>query len=212
MRRRSLLRIGAGSSGEAETLQILEAAATNVADCAHHLHDLLRVLPPGAAHVEAVRACQEHGDELHRTIWRHPNPSLPGSLDPKGIRALAGRMRRAVDAMGRVADTTDALQLGQLPAAAEDITAAVTEAAEALPGLVHALGARMNPVAVLSATDALESRVDDLHRSGLAELYAGVYTDLTVLKLKEILDGLRQAMAEIAELGAIVEAATIGRP
>jgi uncharacterized protein Yka (UPF0111/DUF47 family) len=211
MRLRKIIPTGIWTNDEAEYQRLFGEAATNVADCAHHLHHLISALPPAVTHVEAARACEHHGDDLAHAIGRCMNTSFIGPFDREDIHALVERLADVVDDMCHVANMIDLLQLDELPREAGEIAVAVTEAADALPRLVGSLRDNTDPAAPLRDIDTLESRANEHYRRGPSELFSGRHDDLTVLKWKDILDGLEHAMNGIEKIGGIVEAITIRR-
>ena len=83
---------------------LFNSAAANVADCGRRLRELLEQSEPGGdATIEAVIACEQHGDELTRDIMRRLNTSFVTPFDREDIHALAEELDDVVDDMLEVA-------------------------------------------------------------------------------------------------------------
>jgi predicted phosphate transport protein (TIGR00153 family) len=187
-------------------LTMFTESATNAADCARRLRDLVGRLPEttAAAH-EQVVACERKGDELTRAILHRLNSTFVTPFDREDIHALAEELDDVVDDMLAVSAVLIVVQVGGvLPELGQQAELLVQMADEAV-GLLGRLGDMKGIEPHLDAIDRLETEGDRVYRSAQARLFSGEYDALEVLKWKDVIQAMEAALNTVEDISNVVE-------
>ena len=180
-------------------------AANNLVTAARLLVEMLSDGADREDIAEKMRACEHAGDESTHAIMRRLNETFITPFDREDIYRLASTLDDAMDFMEAAADLVVLYRLDTLPKEivrqVEVLERAAELTAEAMP--------RLRSMKDLSEywieINRLENQADQIYRRLLAKLFAGEYEALTVLKLKEVVDQLEQAMDAFEHVANTVE-------
>jgi predicted phosphate transport protein (TIGR00153 family) len=187
---------------------LFNSAASNVATCGHRLRELLEQSEPGGgATIEAVIACEQHGDELTREIMRRLNTSFVTPFDREDIHALAEELDDAVDDMLEVAHR---LELGDRDVAVmpelKQQAGLLAEMADEVALLVAGLESMKGLQPHLDAIDRLESEGDVIYRHALRRLYSDEFKARATLYWKDVVEAMERALDTMEDISDIIEA------
>ena len=187
---------------------LFNSAAANVATCGHRLRELLEQSEPGGdATIEAVIACEQHGDELTREIMRRLNTSFVTPFDREDIHALAEELDDAVDDMLEVAYR---LELGDRDVAVmpelKQQAGLLAEMADHVALLVAGLQSMKGLQPHLDAIDRLESEGDLVYRHALRRLYSDEFKARATLYWKDVVEVMERALDTMEDISDVVEA------
>ncbi len=184
---------------------LFSASAANVARCARALQVLLADLGRLPDNIGVVKAAEQEGDELTRTILHRLNSTFVTPFDREDIHALAEELDDVVDDMWAVADLLNVVRVDVfLPEVKEqaDVLVRMADATVELIGMLE----RMNGVRPhLDAIDRLESEGDAIYRRALGHLFSGEFPALEVLKWKDIIEAMEAALNTIEDISNVVE-------
>ncbi|MGH3373970.1 MAG: DUF47 domain-containing protein [Actinoallomurus sp.] len=154
---------------------------------------------------EKMRACEHAGDECVHRIMQRMNQTFVTPFDRQDIHRLAGEMDDVMDFMEAAADLVVLYQLDELPRGmigqVEVLERSAELTAEAMPRLKSMRDLEEYWIEI----NRLENQGDQVYRRLLAHLFGGSFDALTVLKLKEVVDQLEQAMDAFEHVANTVE-------
>jgi predicted phosphate transport protein (TIGR00153 family) len=183
--------------------QLFNEAATNAADCARLLRDLLNGAVGG---LEAVIESERRGDELIRDIMRRLNTSFVTPFDREDIHALAEVLDDVVDDVMEVAYRLelcdrDVMAIPELKHQADLLVQMVDETTELVARLESMKGTQPH----LDAVDRLESEGDHVYRRALARLYSGELDASATLYWKDVVEAMEAALDSLEDASDVIE-------
>lgn len=185
--------------------ELFTESAKNILVGSRLLVDLFNDGADRAAIADKMRACEHAGDDCVHRIMKRMNQTFVTPFDRQDIHRLAGEMDDVLDFMEAAADLVVLYQLDELPkemiGQVEVLERAAELTAEAMPRLKTMRDLEEYWIEV----NRLENQGDQIYRRLLAKLFGGDYDALTVLKLKEVVDQLEQAMDAFEHVANTVE-------
>jgi predicted phosphate transport protein (TIGR00153 family) len=180
-------------------------AGRNVADSAMILSGLLDPNANREAVANQLREREHIGDSVTHRIMREVNTSPTAPFDRDDIQRLASALDDVVDAIEAAADFVVVADVGRLPALMADqidlLVRSATQTADAM--------ARLRTLRDLEPywieVNRLENEADRIYRKLLSRLFSGDYEALTMMKLREVADGLEDAADALEHVAHAVE-------
>jgi predicted phosphate transport protein (TIGR00153 family) len=190
-------------------------AAENIVAAADDLAKLVVAEPSGRAELAArVKDAENAGDSLTHEIMVKLNSTFVTPFDREDIYRLASSLDDVLDFMEEAADRIVLYRLGALPsgiaAQVEVLRRAAAATAEAMP--------RLEKMAELQEywihVNSLEDEADAVYRRLLGDLLAPPESSppadvLTVLKIKEIVETLEEAVDAFETVANTVESIAV---
>lgn len=180
-------------------------AGRNVLAAAQALAALGEPRADAEAIAKQLREYEHAGDGITHRILRQLNTSFVSPFDREDIYRLAATLDDVVDAMEAVADFIVLADVGGLPPLVQDqltlLARSATETAEAMSRLQTLQDLEPYWIEV----NRLENEADRVYRKFLSRLFSGDYDALTVLKLREVADGLEEAADALEHVAHAVE-------
>ena len=188
-----------------EFVKLFQQAATNAAECAERLRDVIHDLHALEEGHARVVECEHRGDELTRTILRRLSSTFVTPFDREDIHALAEELDDVVDEMLTVSHLLRLVRIDDpLPELKEQADILVQMAHQAV-GLINHLEPMRGIEPYLDAIDRLESEGDSVYRRIQARLFSGEYDALTVLMWKDIVTAMEDALNTVEDVSNVVE-------
>ena len=177
----------------------------NVAASADVLAGLLDPNANREAIAKQLREREHAGDSVTHKIMRQLNTSFVTPFDREDIYRLAAALDDVVDAIEAAADFVVLADVGKLPALMNDqITLLVKSAHETADAM-----ARLKTLRDLEdywiEVNRVENEADRVYRKLLSKLFSGDYDALTMVKLREVADGLEDAADALEHVAHAVE-------
>ncbi len=187
----------------------LTKAAANLDDAARMLVEFVDNIDRRVELAEALNKCEHIGDDITSEITKRLNTSFITPFDREDIYSLAVNLDDVADLIDAGSDHVVLYELGELPKGIHKQVAIIAELAtitnEAMP--------RLNKVASLedywTTVKDMESDADRIHRRLLAKLFSGKYKAIEVMKLKEVVDDLEDAINAFERVAKTVEAIAV---
>jgi uncharacterized protein len=180
-------------------------AGRNVADATDVLAGLLDPNANREAVAKQLREREHAGDAVTHRIMRQLNTSFVTPFDREDIYRLASALDDVVDAIEAAADFIVLADVGKLPPLmTEQITLlqrSANETAEAMSRLATLRDLEPYWIEV----NRLENEADRVYRKLLSKLFSGDYDALTMVKLREVADGLEDAADALEHVAHAVE-------
>lgn len=171
--------------------------------------DLLAEMLSDDADHEAVasrmREAEHRADEATHAIVRRVNSSFVTPFDREDIYALGSGLDDIMDAMDQVVDQILVYEVKVLPAELSDQVAVLQRCAELTASAMPKLKAMQSLDEYWIEINRLENQGDKNHRRTLAKLFSGDFKAMEVLKLKDIVESLEEAIDGFERVANIVE-------
>jgi len=181
-------------------------SATNAAEGARRLRDLVDDFDDVPAKHTRVVESERAGDELTRDILKRLNSTFVTPFDREDIHALAEEIDDFVDDLLAVSDLLNLVHVDSvLPELKEQADICVQMADQSV-GLMTRLQSMRGTEPYLDAIDRLESEGDSVYRRTMARLFSGEYDALEVLKWKDIVQAMEDALNRMEDVSNVVEA------
>jgi uncharacterized protein len=180
-------------------------SARNLVTGANLLAELFQVDTDRQELAKRMRDTEHQGDEFTHAIVRRVNTTFVTPFDREDIYRLAAGLDDVMDFMDEAVDLVSLYEIDKLPGElakqVEVIQRAAELPAEAMPRLrtMHDLEDYWIEI------NRLENDGDKSYRRILAKLFSGKYDALTVLKLKDVVDSLENAVDGFETVANIVE-------
>ena len=180
-------------------------AGRNVADAALALGGLLDPNANREAVAKELREREHIGDSVTHRIMRQLNTSFVTPFDREDIYRLASALDDVVDAIEAAADFVVLADVGKLPQLmADQINLLIKSASETANAMSRLKTLRdLEPYWI--EVNRLENEADRVYRKLLSRLFSGDYDALTMVKLREVADGLEDAADALEHVAHAVE-------
>jgi uncharacterized protein len=171
---------------------------------------LAEMLAEGADHDDVARRMREaehSADETTHAIVRKVNSTFVTPFDREDIYALASGLDDVMDMMDEVVDMILLYEVKLLPAELSAQVEVLQRCAEltsaAMPNLQSMQSQSLEEYWI--EVNRLENAGDKNHRRTIAKLFSGEFKTIEVLKLKDIVEGLEEAIDAFEKVANTVE-------
>ena len=152
-----------------------------------------------------LRDLEHAADQTTHAIFRQLNTSFVTPFDREDIYRLASALDDVVDAVEAAADFIVLADVGRLPPL-------MLEQIQLLQRSAHETAQAMSRLKTLRdlepywiEVNRLENEADRIYRKLLSKLFSGDYDALTMVKLREVADGLEDAADALEHVAHAVE-------
>ncbi|MFN2608240.1 MAG: DUF47 domain-containing protein [Acidimicrobiales bacterium] len=185
---------------------LFRSVAANVAECSRRLRMLVAELPSTDGGHASVVECERRGDQLTRDILHRLDSTFVTPFDREDIHALAEELDDVVDDMHSVSALLTLVHVREvLPELAEqaDILVAMSdEVVKVMERLQEMKGVSDH----LEAIDRLETEGDEVYRRAVARLFGGHLEAIEVIKWKDVIAAMEDALNTVEDVSDVVEA------
>jgi predicted phosphate transport protein (TIGR00153 family) len=184
-------------------------AGRNVADAANVLAGLLDPNANREAVAKQLREREHAGDAVTHRIMRQLNTSFVTPFDREDIYRLASALDDVVDAIEGAADFIVLADVGKLPPLMTEQIALLQRSANETAEAMARLGTLRDLEPYWIEVNRLENEADRVYRKLLSKLFSGDYDALTMVKLREVADGLEDAADALEHVAHAVESIAV---
>ncbi len=184
---------------------LFEEAAEGVASGAVELSRLIEALPDAAEHHRRIRDLEHAGDDLTHRIMETLNTSFVTPFDRHDIHRLASQLDDVLDAIEAVSDL---LVLHRV----ETTLPGVALQVDVLVRITGLVAREVRHLRALSAVERDWSEIKRLEREGdrvfrrtTADLFSGEHPAIEVLKWKDIVDQVEDAIDGCESISNTIE-------
>ena len=184
---------------------LFDRQAENLVDGAQMLRELLRDFEDVGAKHARIKQRESEGDEITHEIMRALNTSFVTPMDREDIHALASGLDDILDFAEAVADLillhrveSPLPEMGQQ---AEVLVKATEEIQQALRALRSFKGLDRYFVEI----NRLENEGDRIYRGTVAKLFSGEFKAMDVLKWKDLVDQMEEAIDGCEDVANAIE-------
>ena len=189
--------------------EMFTASASNLAEAAEVLSEFVDHTDRRQELAEKLTDLEHVGDDITSSIVKRLNTSFVTPFDHEDIYRLAVSLDDVADLIDAGSDHVVLYELGELPKGIHKQVAIIAELAK----LTNEAMPRLRKVSELSdywtKAKSIESDADRIHRRLLAKLFSGQYKALEVMKLKEVVDDLEDAINAFERVAKTVEAIAV---
>jgi uncharacterized protein Yka (UPF0111/DUF47 family) len=169
---------------------------------------LAEMLATGADHADVARRMREAehaADETTHAIVRRVNSVFVTPFDREDIYSLGSGLDDIMDLMDEVVDMILVYEVKVLPAMLSDQVQVLQRCAELTAAAMPNLQAMKSLEEFWIEINRLENAGDRNHRRILATIFGGEFKAVEVLKLKDIVEALEEAIDAFEKVANIVE-------
>jgi uncharacterized protein len=183
----------------------------NLRETAELLRDLVEDYREIDLKVRRIQDREHEGDELTHAVIRRLNTSFVTPMDREDIYQLASDLDDVLDAIEAVASLFLLHRieepLPQMRAQAEVLVRACQQTEEALTCLRRMNREELEPYWI--EINTLEDEGDRLYRFAVAELFSGDHRAMDVLRWKEVIENLEEALDGLENVANTVESIVV---
>jgi len=184
---------------------LFDEAATNLAECAGLLRDVIGGLGDIRAGHARIGECERRGDELTQAILRRLDQSFVAPFDREDIHALTEQIDDVVDDIHAVSELMMLHDVDEPLAEVRELADVLVKAADAGVGLIAKLSRLRGIEADLQSVDRLESEGDRIYRRCVARLFSGDFNAFDVLRWKDIVEAIEESINGLEKISDVVE-------
>jgi predicted phosphate transport protein (TIGR00153 family) len=187
--------------------QLFIESAENLRTAAELLRDLIVDYRDVELKAQRIADREHEGDEVTHAIIRRLNTTFVTPMDREDIYALATALDDVMDAIEAVADL---FVLHRIEAPRPEMAAQIDVLVRAAIQTEQALGEledmnrdKLEPYWI--EINRLENEGDKLYRRAVADLFSGDHKAMDVLKWKEVIENLEEALDGLENVANIIE-------
>ena len=184
---------------------LFQGLAANARMCSTSLVEMVSNCADMDEYYQEVRNLERQGDQMTVEILRRLDATFVTPFDREDIHALAEALDDVVDDIFAAAALIHLVSvdsaLPEVKQQAENLAAMGGE----LDGLIGCLPSKSGVRHRLERIEELEREGDAIHRRSMSRLFSGEYEALEVLKWKDIVQALEDAMNRIEDASDVVE-------
>lgn len=186
-------------------------AARNLRETSELLQDLIERYEDVDLKVRRIQEREHEGDEITRAIIRRLNTSFITPMDREDIYQLASGLDDVVDAEHAVAELFLLHQiqepLPQMRAQVGVLVRAAKQAEAVIQKFTAMDREHLEPYWI--EINTLENEGDQIYRMAVAGLFSGEYKAMDVLRWKEVIENLEEAIDGLETVANIIEAIVV---
>jgi uncharacterized protein len=193
------------TQSDADFFDLFRAAAVNALSCSEELRKMVNNLDDLDSHYAEVRRFERTGDQITIELQRKLDSSFVTPYDREDIHILAEKLDDVVDDMFAVAELMHLVQVGPPPSEFPNLADVLVAMSEEMVEVIDCLQSRSGERYRLEKIESLEREGDAVYRRLIARLFSGEYEALEVLKWKDIVQALENALNTIEDVSGVVE-------
>jgi len=184
---------------------LLTAQAAHLVDGAALLAELLDEGKDRADLANRMREAEHQADETTHEVVRRVNSTFVTPFDREDIYSLSSGLDDVMDFMEEVVDLVHLYEVDHLPEGVAEQIEVIQRCAELTAESMPRLQSMKDLEEYWIEINRLENAGDKSYRRILVKLFSGKYEALEVMKLKDIVDSLEQAIDAFEKVANIVE-------
>ena len=190
-----------------EFFELFSRASSNAVDIGRLLVQLLDRFPTdGAELIGRIKEHEHTGDDLTTEVVALLNRTFVTPFDRDDIFRLASAIDDVCDYVDETADNLGSYGVSEVPRHAREQADVILRATIQLDEAIQLLQGFKDSSTQLNALRALEDEGDRLLRDGVGELFRSGADALTVIRWKDIHEGLEEAVDACENAADVLEA------
>ncbi len=189
--------------------EMFTEAGRNVADAVVVLTGLTDPSANRELIAKQLRELEHAGDAVTHRIMRQLNTSFVTPFDREDIYRLASALDDVIDAIEAAADFVVLADVGRLPPLMAEQIHLLQRSADETAEAMSRLQTLRDLEPYWIEVNRLENEADRVYRKLLSKLFSGDYDALTMVKLREVADGLEDAADALEHVAHAVESIAV---
>lgn len=186
----------------------------NIKDAATDLRALLDANTPSDRKILITRieAAEHAGDQITHAIFHDLSKSFITPIDREDIHGLATELDDILDLMEDVAVRTVLYEISEFPPEFRDLTDVLLRAVDDLSHALPLLENMKNTKDILQLCEHVntcENAGDDIYHNAIARLFQEEKDPIKLIKLKEILSDIEEAIDKCEHVANLIEGVVI---
>ncbi|MFL5797933.1 MAG: DUF47 domain-containing protein [Actinomycetota bacterium] len=194
-----------------EFFDLFAQSASNLRTAAELLQDLIEDYSEVENKARRIQDREHEGDEITHGIVGRLNTTFITPMDREDIYSLASALDDVLDAIEAVADLfvlhRIEAPLPEMKAQVDVLLRAAQQTEAALREFPHMRRERLEPYWM--EINRLENEGDRIYRRAVADLFSGDYKAMDVLKWKDVIDNLEEAVDGLEDVANIIESTVL---
>lgn len=194
-----------------EFFDLFVEASANLSAAAELLNDLIVDYRDVELKARRIQDREHEGDEVTHAIIRRLNTTFVTPMDREDIYALASALDDVLDAIEAVSDLFVLHNIEEplpvMKAQADVLLQATLQTERGLRSLRKMDRGRLEPYWI--EINTLENEGDRLYRRAVAELFSGDHKAMDVLKWKDVIENLEEALDGLENVANIIESTVL---
>jgi predicted phosphate transport protein (TIGR00153 family) len=190
---------------------LFSESAENLRMAAELLQDLIGDYRDVELKAQRIADREHEGDEVTHAIIRLLNTTFVTPMDREDIYRLATALDDVLDAIEAVSDLfvlhRIEAPLPEMKAQIDVLVLAASQTEQALAALPNMKRERLEPYWI--EINRLENEGDQLYRRAIADLFSGEHRAMDVLKWKEVIENLEEALDGLENVANIIESTVL---
>jgi predicted phosphate transport protein (TIGR00153 family) len=184
---------------------LFSQAAMNVVAAARELSALTEDLADGEAKAARIKTLEHEGDEVTHRILALLNTTFVTPFDREDIYRLASRLDDVLDAAEAVADLLVLHRVEEPLPELHQQAGVLVRTTEVVEKAVSELRSLQELNGYLVEINRLENEGDRVYRKTVARLYSGDFKAMDVLKWKDLVDQMEEAIDGCEDIANTIE-------
>jgi len=184
---------------------LFERSAANVALAAAELAVMAGDIGEAERHSQAVRTLEHESDDLTREIIQTLDVTFVAPYDRDDIYGLATGLDDIMDAIWAVADLIVLHHIEEPLPELNQLAEVLRKAGGAVETVVGGLRFSDDVMPHVIEINRLENEGDRIYRKAVARLYSGEFKPMAVLKWKDVLGQLEEAVDNCEDIANVIE-------
>ena len=197
--------------------QYFRLFTANIANIQEAATDLRRLLDAGTQAerkilIAKIEDAEHRGDQITHEIFADLSKTFVTPIDREDIHALASEIDDVLDLMEDVAIRTSLYEVQDFPHEFRDLTDTLLHAVQDLVVAVPLLDDMKNSQVILQACEHVntcENAGDDIYHNAIARLFKEVKDPIELIKLKEILTDIEEAIDKCEHVANLIEGVVV---
>lgn len=191
--------------------ELFMESAENIRVTAELLHDLITDYTDVEMKARRIQEREHRGDEITHSIIRRLNTTFITPMDREDIHMLATALDDVLDSMEAASDlfVLHAIEepRPEMLAQADVLLRAAIQTEMAIKAFTRLGNAELEPYWV--EINTLENEGDKLYRRAVADLFSGDHRAMDVLKWKEVIESLEEALDGLENVANVIESVVL---
>jgi len=184
---------------------LFQQAAANVVEAAKELAALTEDLSDGESKAGRIKTLEHEGDELTHRILALLNTTFVTPFDRADIYRLASRLDDVLDAAEAVSDLLVLHRIEDPLPELHQQAGVLVRATEVMEKAIGQLRSLQGLNGYLVEVNRLENEGDRVYRKTVARLYSGDFKAMDVLKWKDLVDQMEEAIDGCEDIANTIE-------
>jgi predicted phosphate transport protein (TIGR00153 family) len=185
--------------------ELFQELATDARLGASELLEMVNDCTQLEEHYVEIRRLERQGDEMTVEVLRRLDATFVTPYDREDIHALTEALDDVLDKMFAACALIHAVAMDTTLPEVKQQAETLAEMGVELEHLIGCLQSRQGARHRLERIEELEREGDAIHRRSMSRLFSGEYEALEVLKWKDIVQALEDAMNQIEDASDVVE-------